>query len=535
MSKQMPLFRPGRMAGRKHVAQSSDYVDGWLYGRNNQDVLDVRDSYSWDTTPLVALSAIRRVMARSVLGQSVIRQYLLHGVGPDGPSPILKNVTSERDRDKLKEFWDCWSMYPTVSGDESWGQFLRIMVSARLMDGRAFGILRRNTDYEYGLAIQPIGREYLDGFNYRGAQTTADYMGEELQVDRGVGRGPSGRVKAYYFYEDWEDAYRTPWNGYSIDGALSTLPRGKTVPIKAEDVLDFFTPTGPHDLHGSPGALIPVINMLQQVSNLDDYTLETMKASTIKGGFLKSDAEARPIDNYDDPDAPLPPPVTLKPGLEELPSGYEFQPYDPKAPNANIYMYRRELVRNLSAAIGLTHANVSGDLSQVNFSSTRQGELQARDNFQLLHKDMECDVCRPAFYKAVETAWMMGHLNIGQKSLMECRRSDWRHRQWAWVDPWKDAAAAKAHIAMGVTSPQAVCSALGNDPDSVLQELKDFKETLESLDLNPSDLQAMAGSGTFDEDDGPEGSEGMVELQEQEENRKSADDSGKSEQGEDDE
>ena len=506
------------MSGRR-IQQSygNAFAESLLPGRNRRERSDIRDVALWDQAPLWALGAIRRIMARSTLGQSLIRQYLVHVVGPHGPQPVFKEIPSKRDREALERFWKEWSRHPTASGRESWSQFLRQMVHSRTTDGRVFAIVRRHNDYKFGSALTPLTRDWLFGWGLHGSDHKVMYMGEDLDVTDGIARAPSGRIKAYQFYQDYKQAYRTQSVASYGFYTWQELPSGGPVMVDANNVLDHFTPISPNDFHGTPGPMIPLVRLLQQIDDLDDYTLKAMHNASLKAGFIKQLVGSPAID-WNDKEAMLPPDEVNETLLEYLPEGHEYQGLDLKAPNANMVMYRDTLTKNAAAAAGVNHASLTGDLSGVNFSSTRHGELQARDSFRLAQRDLERDVCHPAFMAAIETAWMTGKLSISMKTLDTLKSTEWRGRSWSWVDPQRDASASSKLLEMGATSPQAICSGLGADFETVIEEIKQAKEFMEKAGLTPADLQAFAGSGDFagevDEMERKESEERMKEMEE---------------------
>ena len=490
--------RPRR---RQFIGGGGDPLLSYLDRRTSQDI---RDTINWDAAPLWAIYEVRRRLGRSTIAQAVLKQYQLNAVGDNGPYPLLKGL-SPAVRKRVMKFWEDWSLCPTYDGRTGWVAFLRQMISARLTDGRVFGVIRRHSDYPYGTAVMPVTRDWLSGFGTR----VTDRTDGDLVINNGVGRASSGRIKAYYFYED---AYEQTDAAHTTFGLNSypSVTTGTEIKVDADDVMDFYAPQSPLDHDGTPGAIIPAIRMLSLIDDLDSYMLEAMQSSTLKGGFITIDKDATPVD-LSDPDAAEPPERISRNTFEELPPGYGIHEYDPKAPNASMAAWRTELIRNVAAALGLNYANVSGDLTKVSYSSTRQGELQSRDHFQSVHRELEKDICGPLFTAACETAMRLGILNIKEKDLAGIRKSEWRHRTWGFQDPVKDAKAASEYMAMGATSPQAVASGLGRDFETIVQEIKDAKEFMSEQGVTIQDLQEFAGKEK-DSGEAENQEEDMLEL-----------------------
>ena len=446
----------------------------------------------------LAINVIRRTVQRSSIAQAILRQLAINVIGPQGPQPIFSSITNENDRGMVQDYWDTWSEYPTVEGRENWMQMMRALISSKMVDGRVFTITRRHTEYTHGIALMPLTREWLAERGSSGhVQTIKAPDGEELSAINGVCRAKSGRIRGYLFYDGSTPTKVINQNYYYNHGysPLNVIGSGETIYVHTEDVRDYMVASTADDFDGRLLMMYPLVQTLKKVSKLDESLLIAMYAASCKLGFITKGEGAQAADMKGD-EAYIPPErmdeIAVK--LEELPMGYDFKSFDPSVPSMEQHTYRGEMVKNALAGIGIDYASATGDLRQVNYSSMRHGALSARDNYRLWQRDTQHLVAAPTLRQLLMHGAMFGQLTLqDERSLIQAKACDWRHKAWQWVDPIKDAQASQMLMSMGVTSPQQIAAALGVDYETVLREFKDCMETMHALGISPEDLIKISG------------------------------------------
>lgn len=468
------------------------------YGESDPFTKDYRRANEWAVSPYLAVASIRRIVAGSSLAQAYLRQLAINVIGARGPKPTFNNVTSKIDRAALIEFWGQWARDPSVNGKSNWAQLLRALVSSQATDGRVFLVMRRHSDYPLGFALMPVIRDWLADAVTGSVESDYEVNGKTFKAINGVVRGKSGRIAGYLFYDALTpvDALRKKYYyGWAGAGGVIGVQSREKIFIQADDVCDFMMPRASDDYDGSPSFILPMINILKRVSELDESVATAMYAASCKMGFITKSETAPRVD----PDSQdyIPPPTDFeRVSIEELPSGHDFKPFDPSVPNADIWRYRQELIKNMCAGLAVDYATLAGDLREVNFSSMRHGAIAARENYRLWQRDLERLICRPVLARLIDWATLMGFIRFkSKKSYEQAIVTDWRHLAWAWVDPLKDAAASEKLVAMGATSPQQVCNGMGHEYEAVIDDAAEAKALLESKGLTPADLQALAGIG----------------------------------------
>jgi lambda family phage portal protein len=125
----------------------------------------------------------------------------------------------------------------------------------------------------------------------------------------------------------------------------------------------------------------------------------------------------------------------------------------------------------------VTYEQLTGDLTQVNYSSIRAGLLEFRRRVESLqHGVIVHQLCRPIWQAWMDQAVMEGALNLPgyanakavQRDYLACK---WIPQGWQWVDPLKEADAMKAAIRSGLMSRSEAISANGYDAEDVDREI----------------------------------------------------------------
>ncbi|HEY4775892.1 MAG TPA: phage portal protein [Xanthobacteraceae bacterium] len=150
-----------------------------------------------------------------------------------------------------------------------------------------------------------------------------------------------------------------------------------------------------------------------------------------------------------------------------------------------------------AAGIGLTYSQVSGNLSNVNFTSLREGKLdfwpvldQAQWNMMIPQ------ACRPAWRRVMRAAAGRG-LQVSPET-----PAKWSPPKRPWVNPADDLKAAAGELALGLESWAEMVTARGYDPQELLDEIKLWGPRLKEAGLSPGAAPGLAGlnGGTDDKD-----------------------------------
>jgi capsid protein len=127
----------------------------------------------------------------------------------------------------------------------------------------------------------------------------------------------------------------------------------------------------------------------------------------------------------------------------------------------------------MARAFGRSYASLTGDLSEVNFSSMRTDRVREMGQSRMHQQDLLVEqFCRPIFADWVRMAALTGALGVTTMDTATLTASaTWMCTGWPWIDPVKDATAAIMEINAGLTSPQRVCAEKGRDFFEIVDEL----------------------------------------------------------------
>lgn len=246
--------------------------------------------------------------------------------------------------------------------------------------------------------------------------------------------------------------------------------------VSMDDIAHIFVVKRPGQLRGIPW-VSPVTIRVRDFDDYEDAFLFRQKLANAHAGFLKT---AFPSDEKQDPAIP----EKIIPGaLTELPPGMDISFNDP--PNASGDTdFRSSNLRAQSVGWGVTYEMLSGDLSDVNFSSGRMGHLEFNRTMLSVNKNMTV----PQFCEKVESWFLQGLALRGFP--FASANAEWRLPKREMVSPKDEIPPIRDAIRSFLISPQQGIAMLGSDPDEVMKEWKQFKDRLDELglvaDIDPS-------------------------------------------------
>lgn len=344
---------------------------------------------------------------------------------------------------------------------------------------------------DWGLPV-PLQVELLEA-DHLDASITVE-LGEGRRVVQGVEFDASGGVVAYHILP------RHP--GESIGGFDFTVGAGamggvftggRAVRIEAWKIAHMYEELRPGQVRGIPW-LTPVIVAMKDLDDAADAERVRMRIAACVTAFVYGneveeegiatkveDAEGNPIE-------------VLEPGLIAYVRGGKDVKFPVPGTVTGWEGFNRVELTRIAAGLGTTYELISGDLSHVNFSSIRAGQI----GFRRLIEACSALWFVPLFCAPVWGWFIEGAVGAG---LLKPRPGGYPAR---WVrSPWREVDAQKHHTAIKLamrngtlTFPEAVTSETGRDWREVLAEHALVKTEVETLGLNFDSLpwsSTMAG------------------------------------------
>lgn len=315
--------------------------------------------------------------------------------------------------------------------------------------------MRRPTDgLTVPMQLQILEPDHLDTARDTNTLPTGGRIIGGIELD-GIGR----RV-AYWLL------HNHPGDSFSANYRESTR-------IPADDVLHIYRQDRPGQLRGVPWGA-PAMLTLRDLDDYEDaYLLRNKLANCMTAFVYDSAASTEGVTN----DTPLT--ESLEPGaIELLPPGKDIKFTDP--PTVDGYgRYTKDVLYRVAAAYGITFEALTGDLSQVNFSSARLGWLEMQRNLEQWRWHMLIpQLCAPV------AQWFAQAAELAGRGRAKNMAATWTPPRREMIDPTKEVPAALQAIRGGLVSLSEYQRQLGNDAAEMLNELAADFELADSLGLS---------------------------------------------------
>jgi lambda family phage portal protein len=247
-----------------------------------------------------------------------------------------------------------------------------------------------------------------------------------------------------------------------------------TVRVDASEVIHLFRPLRPGQIRGEPW-LTRALVKLNELDQYDDAELVRKKTAAMFAGFITRMAPEDNLMGESAPDANGVALAGMEPGtLQILEPGEDIKFSAPADVGSSYAEFMRQQFRAVAAAMGITYEMLTGDLTQVNYSSIRAGLLEFRRRCEALqHGVIVHQLCRPIWRAWMDQAVLEGTLNLPgyRQSQRQYQAAKWIPQGWKWVDPQKEYNAMKLAIRAGLMSRSEAISGNGYDAEDVDREI----------------------------------------------------------------
>jgi lambda family phage portal protein len=447
------------------AAQGGRRTTGW--NRNKGDVNNVI-RLAGDELRIHARDLVRnngyarraqRVIANNVSGWGIVPK-------PNGPSAELNA--------KLSAEWKAWADSPEceTQGLHTFAGLQHMAMKAIFTDGEIL-FRRRFRRPEDGLSI-PIQIQVLE----------ADYLDRSKDYERGQEGGPIiqgvefdaiGRRVAYWLFEQHPGNNRTTNNGVS-----------KRVP--ASNVRHVFYSERPGQVRGVSWLAAAIVN-LKELDEYEDAELMRQKIAACFAAFVTdTEGAGAPLGGLGGTNDDGNEIETFEPGMiAHLPPGRQITVASPPSVTNDSFTTRN--LRKIAAGLGITYEDLTGDYSQVNYSSARMGRIAHQANV----RDWQANMIVPHLCGGV-WAWVLEVLEI--RDGVEPVGADWTVPPLPMLEPDKEGLAYSRLVRNGVLTHSDMIREQGGDPDAHFAEYAADLKRLDDLGIKlDSDVRAVSQAG----------------------------------------
>ena len=402
-------------------------------------------------------------------------------IGENGPTLQVRALDPQGKLDTaangiIEAAYSEWCDSCDVRGMLSLAQIQQISIKGAARDGEALIRFVRNRDLPGGLGLQLLEADRLDDQLNR----TLD-NGNTIRM--GVEVNSLLRPVAYHI--------KTTHPG---DTLANRVTGAGTERVPADQVLHIYLPERAEQVRGYTWMHAVILRMAMLHAYEEAAVVAARVGAAKMGVFTRKEGAGASIGNQiaDGKSATGIPQISAEAGeFFELPEGYELQSWNPEYPHANFDSFLKACFGGVATGLNVATHNLTGDMTQVNYSSARIAELSERDMWQMLQGWWIGAVSRRIFNAWLESALIRGEIRFpksgkalpADKLQKFAAAARFQGRRWQWVDPVKDIEAAEREIALNIRSRTEVAASRGRDFEDVVAELQQENAALTAAGL----------------------------------------------------
>ena len=421
-----------------------------------------------------------RVLRQNIVGENGIRFQ-----------SAVQHSSGELDTDINTVIEEAWKDYSQkinidVAGRKNllWIQIMAL--NSLIADGEFF--YRKHKSGKYGIQLQEI-----DAMRIPPSASNRYRLDTEGQIYKnGIIVDEDTNKPLYYCLN------RDKINYYEMQ------PDRFTKHISASEIIHGFQQDSMGQMRGIPLGQT-ASETLYMVGKYSEAALQNARVGANKVGFftqttnepppttIKTDEEGNPVTDEDGnvvlQNAMDGVKIDMTPGgATSLPPGVGFEAFEPEYPNNEYESFMKVMLRGASVGFSIPYSDISGDLSDVNYSSMRQGALEIRANYRILQGLLIEYLMDPLYLEWLVECLMMEMFVVNGKRLTidmlpMLHKPMWTPKRWAWIDPRAEAIANQIAIKQGLKSPSQIIKEMGGDPEEVWKSIKQDIETMEGMGL----------------------------------------------------
>ena len=350
----------------------------------------------------------------------------------------------DETRAKVEKAWNHWAAHEAdVSGRQSLRDLLHTAVASLVVDGE---ILIREVVGSDSYALELMDTTALDADQSHPPK-------EDVHAVMGVAM----------------DRWRRPVGYWIRDQVPVTAGQPhKSRLHSAKEVIHVYVQDAPQQTRGVPWAFAT----LRRFAELREYDEAERKAAKLSAMFFAAYTPPQDMSAAVDPDKKDEDEddrVLESGSVFECDPGGTMNYHTPTHPTNAYPDYIRANLMAAAAAMGVSYATMTGDLTQANFVSSRIGRLTERGTVEMIRDLIVERVLLPVFRHWLAIAKLKG--DVPDVDLDELEQVEFVGSSFQHVQPREAAVADHQQLEDGLVSRSELIRASGRDPRDVLAEI----------------------------------------------------------------
>lgn len=385
---------------------------------------------------------------------------------------------------KAAVLWKRWADSTECESDNraTFAGIQRLVMRALVSDGEVF-IRRRPRrpvdELSIPLQLQVLEADYL--------VTTINLLDSDSggPIIQGIEFDKLGRRTAYHM-----------WSNHPGSGRNVEAPKR----IPAEEILHIYDVERPGQTRGWSWLGAAIVN-LRDLDEYEDAELMKQKIAACFAAFVTDTDGTGTAMGGEDPNGD-PGVEKFEPGMiHHLPIGRSVEIASPPALTSDALPTRT--LRKVASAIGITYEDLTGDYSQVNFSSARMGRLAYQGNVHHWQYDLLIPLlCQPVWNWAMEAAVIAGEIAAVPVA-------EWTPPALPMLEPDKEGLALQRLVRNGTMTYSQMIREQGRDPRAHFAEYAADQKMLDANGIKlDTDVRAVSQAGLTQERVGGSGGGG---------------------------
>jgi len=410
---------------------------------------------------------ILRIRARDIernadANESIILAFIRHVVGTgiklQAKIKNSKGTEDEKLNAQVEELWEAWCKARNcdITGQQTFKEMCQMFVRRYIVDG---GIILQKVYTGYGIVpfqIQAREVDDLDSTLY----FTYSQTGNGNRVYYGIEMDPNNRPVAYYFKK------------YTPDGFYT----GDTERIEAKNIIFLWDKDRPSQVReiSKLARALPRIRDLNQFVEAVSIKERILACFSIFVKKMNPGGVGRSNSLTDNKEAAFNE-TKVSPGMiSRLDPGDDIVVANPSGQASDATGFISTMQRLTGAGLGLSYEASSRDMSQVNYSSARQGLIEDFGTYGDLQDKLIDHICSEVYTEFFISAVLVGKLQIKDfwQNKEKYLKHIWIPPGMPWIDPYKEAMGNKIALETSQTTLERIHAKQGLDYKEVLLQRK---------------------------------------------------------------